>query len=175
MHRPVGRRGAVVAAAPHPPTLPHPPPFHVQYFQLDSIEKKKTEVLFDRFVLFAEQKNFWTIRQVESSIRQFISLVRGTPCKFVDSVDSFYSANGNFYVRPYKQSFDLFDPTNGKYYARSYILCSPSENCISLVTMTPCKFVDSADSFYSTNRKFHLRPDKWSFDLFHSTNGNYYA
>ena len=30
----------------------------------------------------------------------------------------------------------------------------------SLVTMTPCKFVDSADSFYSTNGKFHLRPDK---------------
>ena len=30
-------------------------------------------------------------------------------------------------------------------------LCSPSENCISLVTMTPCMFVDSADLFDSAN------------------------
>ena len=69
-----------------------------------------------------------------------------TPCKFVDSADSFYSANVKFYLGPDKYSFDLFDSTNGKYYARSDILCSPSENCISLVTMTPCKFVDSVDS-----------------------------
>ena len=134
---------------------------------VNQILSEKKQVLFDRFVLFGEQRNFWTIRQVEFSIRQFISLLRVTPCKFVDSADSFYSANGKCYLRPNKQSFDLFDSTNGKYYARSDILCSPSENCISLVTMTPCKFVDS---FYSTNGKFHLRPDSQIFDLFDSTN-----
>ena len=46
--------------------------------------------------------------------------MRVTPCKFVDSADSFYSAN-----------IILF----GKYYARSDILCSPSENCTSSMTM----------------------------------------
>ena len=47
-----------------------------------------------------------------------------TPCKLVDSADSFYSANGKFYLRPDKYSFDLFDSTNGKYYARSDIVFS---------------------------------------------------
>ena len=121
---------------------------------VNQILSEKTQVLFDRFVLFGEQRIFWTIRQVEFSIRQFISLVRVTPCKFVDSADSFYSANGKCYLPHDKKSFDLFDSTNGKYYARSDILCSPSENCISLMTMSlaslpirPIRSIRRTDNF----------------------------
>ena len=78
----------------------------------------------------------------EFSIRQFILLVRVTPMKFVDSVDSFYSAN-----------IILFE----KYYARSDILCSPSENCTSLMTMTltslliwPIRSIRRTDTFNDT-------------------------
>ena len=77
------------------------------------------DCLFDRFVLFGDQKIFYpTIHFIRESDPSQVS------------ADSFYSANG-------------------KYYARSDILCSPSENCMLLVKMTPCKFVDSADSLTS--------------------------
>ena len=65
--------------------------------------------------------------------------LRVTPCKFVDSADSFYSAN-----------IILFE----KYYARSDILCSPSENCTSIMTMSltsllirPIRSIRRTDTF----------------------------
>ena len=74
--------------------------------------------------------------------------MRVTPCKFVDSADSFYSAN-----------IMLF----GKYYARSDILCSPSENCTSLMTMTltsllirPIRSIRRTDTFiHDVTSSFH--------------------
>ena len=143
------------------PSSLHPCPI----LSTSQILSQKIEVLFDRFLLFASHQrhleifydipgpgwklvylidslylanrgNFWTIRRVEFSTLQFISLVRVTPCKFVNSADSFYSANGKCYLRHDKKSFDLLDSTNGKYYARSDILCSPSEDCILFMTIT---------------------------------------
>ena len=104
---------------------------HVQYCQVDSIEKK-TEVIFDRFVLFGEQKKFWTIRQVVFSICHLHLIsdtifhdVVGPGLKLVYLIDSVSLANGEFSIR----------------------------HIISLVRVIPCKFVDSADSFYSANKK----------------------
>ena len=80
--------------------------------------------LFDRFVFFGEQRIFYPTIPLISESRVnllIITLVRVTPWKFVDLADSLYSVN-----------VILF----GKYYARSDILCSPSENCTSLMTMT---------------------------------------
>ena len=92
-----------------------------------------------------------------------MSLVRVTPCRFVDSADLFYSGNGKCYLRLDKYSFDLFDSTNEKYYARSDILCSPSENCISLMTMTltsllirPIRSIRRTDTFFhDVTSSFH--------------------
>ena len=122
----------IFSKTPHPS---HPCPILSTRFY-----RKKTEVLLHRFVLFGEQRIF--LDDLTSRVF-YPTIATVTPCKFVDSVESFYSANGKFCLRPDKQSFNLFDSTNGKYYARSDILCSPSENCISLVTNDPlqcCRF-----------------------------------
>ena len=99
--------------------------------------------LFDRFVFFGEQRIFYpTIHLISESRVNLLTLVRVTPWKFVDSADSLYSAN-----------IILF----GKYYARSDILCSPSENCTSLMTMTltsllirPIRSIQGTDTFNDT-------------------------
>ena len=50
--------------------------------------------LFDRFVLFGEQRIFYpTIHLISESRVNLLTVVRVTPWKFVDSADSFYSEN----------------------------------------------------------------------------------
>ena len=95
--------------------------------------------LFDRFVLFGEQRIFYpTIHLISESRVNLLTLVRVTPWKFVDSADSFYSAN-----------IILF----GKYYARSDIVLSIRKLHL-MNDNDPYKFVDSADSFDSANGYF---------------------
>ena len=74
------------------------------------------------------------------------------PCPILST--GFYRKKQKFY------STDLFYLVNREIFGRSDKLSFLSDNCISLLRVTPCKFVDSADWFYSANGKFYLRPDK---------------
>ena len=114
-------------------------------------QKKKKQKIYSTDLFYLANREIFGRSDKQGFLsNNCISLVKVTLCNIVDSADQFYSANGKFYLGPDKQSFDLFDSTNGKCHARSDILCSPSENCISLVTMTPCKFGDSPNSFWSS-------------------------
>ena len=100
--------------------------------------------------------DWFSLANREFSIGQFISLVRVTPCNFVDSADSFYSTNAMLFR---------------KYYARSDTLCSPSENCTSLMIMTltsllirPIRSIRRTDTF------IHDVPSS-----FHPTISSYYS
>ena len=64
----------------------HPCPIlSTRFYRKKKTKQNKTEVLFDRFVLFGEQRYFWTIRQVEFSIRQLHLISESDPlqvCRF---------------------------------------------------------------------------------------------
>ena len=213
--------------------------------------RKKTEVLFDRFVLFGEQRNLWTIRQVEFSIchlhlisdtqkyftifwnqggsLSFLSIcsiwrqrIFGTIRQVEFSINHLHLISDTYNISRFSGTrpvepylFDrfvffgeqrIFYPTIhlisesdvlqvcrfvdsfysaniilfGKYYARSDILCSPSENCTSLMTMTltsllirsirsirltdihlvTSSFHPTIASYYSDGHRLHFRRNK---------------
>ena len=74
-----------------------------------------------------------------------------------------YCSNNFFLLIPFAKLINLISQTfysTDLFYLVNREIFGRSENCISSVKVIPCKFVDSADSFYSASGKFYLRPDK---------------
>ena len=107
--------------------------------------------------------------------------ILGPGWKLVYLIDSFYLANREFLGRSARSSFlsaICFSLTALRDISRYFrtrveaclfdrfvcfgdqIIFYPRIYLINLVRVTPCKFVDLADSFYSANGKCYLRPNK---------------